>query len=213
MEGLWPSIILVVVGWLLGVLSPAMIEIIRRQRDYPLLQQSLRADLSELRLVLALSAINLKCAQGLQDRTLLEWQRNVLASYSGKSDISRMLEGVNTMLTYSDSDLTALAGLEAQKGITTGHGLKKFSAPTVSAMIPTLWQLPRGLQIELLEINQALSHLNEEVEYAQYYFRLTFENLASANHSIAKANLTASYKNIADMAVRLVKKIERVSHL
>jgi len=213
MEGLWTSMVLVIVGWLLGVLSPAMIEIIRRQRDYPLLQQSLRADLAELRLLLALSAIGLKTAQGLLDRELLEWQRDVLSSHRGKSDMAKMLERTNTMLSYSDADLSALAAFEAQNKVATGHGLKKFSAPTISAMIPTLWQLPRGLQVELLEINQALSHLNEEVEYAQYYFRLTFENLASANHAIAKANLTSSYMNIAGMATRLVEKIDHVSHL
>jgi hypothetical protein len=213
MEGLWTSIVLVIVGWLLGVLSPAMIEIIRRQRDYPLLQQALRADLAELRLVLALNAIGLKTARGLLDRKLLEWQRDVLTSHRGKSDMTKMLETTNSMLGYSDADLSALAAFEAQKKVAIGHGLKKFAAPTVSAMIPTLWQLPRGLQLELLEINQALSHLNEEVEYAQYYFRLTFENLPSANHAIAKANLTSSYMNIADMATRLVDKIDHVSHL
>src|SRR4051812_38764967 len=111
MEDPWTSIALVIVGWLLGVLSPAMIEIIRRQRDYPLLQQALRLDLAELRLVLAFNAIGLKTARGLLDRKLLEWQRDVLTSYRGKSDMTKMLETTNTMLSYSDADLNALAAL------------------------------------------------------------------------------------------------------
>lgn len=190
-----------------------MIELIRRQRDFPLIQESIRSDLAELRITLAVSAIGLKTAQGLLDRQLLEWQRDILSSHRGKSDMSKLLGTATSMLAFSDANLAALAALETQKKGSTGHGLKTFSAPTVSAMFPTLWQLPRGLQIELLEINQALSHLNGEVEYAKYYFRLTFENLPPGNHAIAKANLASSYLNIADMAIRLVGKIDKVSHL
>lgn len=138
-----------------------MVEIIRQQHDYPLVQQALRADLAEPRLVLALNVNGLKTARGLLDRKLLEWQRDVLTSYRGKSDMTSMLETTNSMLCYSDADLDALAAFEAQKKVAIGHGSKKFSAPTVSAVIPTLWQLPSGLQLELLEINQALFHLNQ----------------------------------------------------
>jgi hypothetical protein len=94
MNDLWIPLAFVFIGWLLGVLSPAMIEIIRRKRDLPLLKNAIRSDLSELRLILALSAVNLKAAQGLTDRRLLEWQQDVLASYRGKSGNPPMQLGV-----------------------------------------------------------------------------------------------------------------------
>jgi hypothetical protein len=212
LEGLWTTIALVFIGWLLGVLSPAVVEVIRRQRDFPLLKQAIASDLAELRLLLALSSVTLKSAQGLLDRPLLLWQRNAIASYRGATDLTKQLEYTDKLLAFSDKDIAAVAALEASKK-PSGHGLKRFNAPTIAALVPTMWQLPRGLQIELLGINQALCHLNEEVEYAQYYFKLTFEALPSGNHAIATANLMAAYRNVAEMAARLVQKIDEVAHI
>jgi hypothetical protein len=197
---------------LLGVLSPALIELIRRERDGPLIRAAIKDDLGELRLTLAFTALSIRSGSGDIDRKFLEWEKSVLCSYNGKEDTSQSLDYLNKLLSESDQNIAtvALAWAARRPG---GLSLKKFFAPTIEANLPTIWQLGAPLQTELLDISRRLSHLNEEVEQAQFYFRLTFETLTSANRAIASANLKAAYRNVADMAARIADRIDKVGNL
>jgi hypothetical protein len=202
---------LVLLGWLLGVLSPALIEYIRRDRDRKLICSAIRDDLSELRVVLAFTAFGIRSGSGQLDRGFLEWTKNVLITYKGEEDIQRSASFVSTLLAEPDQNIAAVAQAWAARR-TGGHSLKKFYANTIDSNLPTIWQLSRELQTELLDISRRLTHLNEEVEQAQYYFRLTFE-CTGQNHSIANQNLASSYRNVADMACRVVDRIDAIRNL
>jgi hypothetical protein len=202
---------LILFGWLLGILSPALIEIIRRHRDLPLLLSAIRTDLAELRIVLAFTAFGLRSGSGELDRKYLEWTKNVLATYNGNEEIRRSAEFVATLLAAPDQDIEGVSKAWAARRA-GGHSLKKFYAHTIDASLPTIWQLSGPLQTELLDISRRLTHLNEEVEQAQYYFHLTFESTGQ-NHAIANANLKSSYRNIANMACIVVDRIDAIRNL
>jgi hypothetical protein len=65
--------LLLIFGWLLGLLSPAIVDEIRRRRETAAVRAALKSELHELRYRLGLAVYFLRMRFGEVDRDFLVW--------------------------------------------------------------------------------------------------------------------------------------------
>jgi hypothetical protein len=149
---------------------------------------------------------------GIADRAFLEWEKGALKVYAGPNRIEQAEQLFSSMLAYSDADLAAVMSLKRQQAATIGKHMKHYKVPHLDAHLHVLSDLSPELQTALLDFKCYLDLYNAEVDTANKYFDLTF-TLDGDNHGIARGNLMDSYRNIGDMALRLVAKSDRAIKL
>jgi hypothetical protein len=147
---------------------------------------------------------------GKVDRDLLAWVKKLAETYPGSNPRDPILRSVEMQLALTDEQIAGIAHNERASS-DGGLSVKKYSVPLLDAGIPSFWQLPRELQGDLLDIRARLDLFNEEVEHAQYYFRLTFGDLGAENRKRVEENLVGCYLNIARSGRAIVDKIGKVN--
>lgn len=200
------KILFLLLGWALGLLGPAIVDTIRRQREVAQVRTALLGELHELKYRLALSAYYAEKRFGNIDRPYLQWLRCVVIEYKGSKPKDAILALVDGQLGFTDEQIALISKSEladSESGLT----LKKYLVPLLDSRIPSLWFFDSRFQLLLLEVRSELNLLNEEVDQARYYFGLTFTKLEGDNHSRVSGNLTESYRQIAKRARLAVDKI------
>jgi len=177
------DIALILLGWLLGLLAPAIVEGIRRKRELSEVLGALRRELAELRYRAGLAAHRIEMDFGKVDHASLEWMRALCDSYTGANATDNIGKHVNDLLKLTEQELSALQA--AMKRPKTGLSLKKYAAPL-------------------------LDMVNEEIDQGRFFYQLTFQQLGAENRGIVEKNLEDSYVNIARQFRRLADSIGRI---
>ena len=176
----WDEIVLVFVGWLLGLLGPAVVEAIRIRRAVRTTKAALSVELDELQLRLADNAFYIADHLGAFDHTLIRW---LLASYRDYRGLYFDAEAVRLLEEGARLDDAALARMnQSRRTFGSGQVLvpRRFSAPIVEQTIATsLPYLDRDLQQKLLEIVRQLAILDEDVAEIKEQYQLTFNERAA----------------------------------
>ena len=200
------KLLFLMVGWALGLLGPAIVDSIKRQREVVQVRQALLGELHEVKYRLALSAYYAEKRFGVIDRAYLQWLRRVVAEYKGSKPKDSILKMVDGQLSLTDEQIAFIAKGELADS-QTGLTLKKYLVPLLDSRIPSLWFFESRFQQILLEVRTELNLLNEEVDQARYYFGLTFTKLEGDSRSRVDQNLTQSYLQIAKRAKLAAVKI------
>jgi hypothetical protein len=157
----WTKVGLLVGGWLLGMLSPAIVETIRRARDLKPMQQSLADELHEFRFTTACVSSVLRTHLGTGDREFWEWFKLVTDDYHGVMDAERFRKAAGVYVELSDEQLSAIsehqAGAEA-----SGLHMRSLAVVGLDARLPSLWMFPKRSQTELLRLLGDVSIFNGE---------------------------------------------------
>ena len=206
------TVLFVFLGWLLGILSPIIVDAIRKKQDIRDVRAALETEVHELQYRLACVAYFIEKRFGDVNRKFLEWLRPILVSYRGLNPSADILKFIETQLALTDDQIKALA-LHSKAAPEGGISLKKYQVPLLDSKISSLASLSTSLQNHLLELKTHLSLLNEEVDEARYYFRLTFQSsVTGENHDRVNENLTSCYKKYGARA-RQVADLIRNIHL
>ena len=199
------TIALLVVGWLFGLLSPAVIEAIRYRREAERGRTAILCEIKELSSVLALATFSARKAAGSLDRPFLQWFKARISTDDSEGAKS-VLGIVDSMLALPDNELSKGAASTATPD-TEGTMLQRYPAPLLDARVSALWTFDTAFQRQLLEIHRNLALLDGIVELSRQYFFLTFNDLPSANHRLITGNLANSYSNYAKRAQIVIDKI------
>jgi len=206
------SILFLIAGWLLGTLSPVIAESIRRSRDATTTHKAIRAELDEIRILATLAAYYIQMRFGTIDRAYLDWVRSVLRSYTGRTVVSKMLVSVEAQLATTDEAIAAMAAIQ-RAGPGGAIGVRKVIAPILDTRLPIIWQLDNLLQRQLMDVRRNLDLMNEDVDEAKYYLRLTFSQMDETLRGSVNASLDAAYRRVSDRAKMVVDRIDAVSRL
>jgi hypothetical protein len=203
------TIMLLVLGWLFGLLSPAVVDAIKLRRDNVRGRAAIKAELIQLSEILVLAAFQAGKAAGTLDRPFLEWLRiNLLKDKSASA--RSLLAAVEAGLKSTPNELAQAASLMATPA-DKATMLQHYPAPLLDARVSALWSFETDFQRHLLEIHKDLSLLADIVEQSREYFRLSFTEMSPANHDLASGNLRQSYSNYAERARIVVDHIGRLS--
>jgi len=196
----WDKVLFLFLGWLLGVLSPIIVDAVRRRRELKEVKNALISELQELQFRLATTMYLTSVRIGEYNRSFLQWFQPIIERYRGPLRSDNLVQSIAKQLTWSVEQLAAAA--ERQKGNPNkGIGLKTHRAPLLEAKIAQLGAFSTEFQNLLLDIHSRLNIVNEEIEQYRFYFRQTFsENLSELNRNLILENIQGSYQAVSVQA-------------
>jgi hypothetical protein len=206
---IWQSILFLLLGWLFGLLSPIIIDEIRRRRSLKQAKIAILSELTEVHFKLASTAYIIAKSFGKWDRKFLIWLKAIMDSYTGQYADQGINKHINELLALSDKELAKTAKL-AKAHAFKALALKEFQTPVLDTQIRTLSMFSSDLQNLLIEIKAQVGLLNQHIELSHFYFQKTFDSgLSPLNYKIIDKNLKDAYiqacekiKDIADLITR-----------
>ena len=192
-------------GWLLGLLSPTVVQAItdkRKKREY---FKCIRSELEELRYKLSFFSFQMNCDYGALNKPFLLWADTIQASYSGDQRSLEYKDAIAKWLAMGEAEFEQLRKL-ARKD-TIGKNLKKYSLPFLTSQIESLSLFTPTFQRLAFEVLGKLATMNEEVESAQYWLKRSFDPVEKNKSDLMRGNLFGGYENLAWMSKQLADKI------
>jgi hypothetical protein len=200
MDPTFEKILLVLAGWFLGLLSPIIVDFIKRQQERQEIGTALATELQALRFRLLAMVYLIAHEKGIYDRQLLEWIQSTMAGYTGIHRDAALLNAVESLLKLTDQELSTIAAL-ARKPEDSGLSLKKYSTPLLDSRISRLGVLDDLSRQFVFEIRTQLYLLNEEIDQYRFYFNQTFNSsISPENYERIVKNIKEAYVNISNQA-------------
>lgn len=201
------NVLYLLLGWLLGLLSPQVAERIKRHYQKSDLRCGIISELKEIK-VRVVSAVYLLAKKiGTYDKELIEWVKKHLEGYEGSYPTKRMLSSLEKLSNQANNqqlETIQLLYYDEESGLS----LKKFYLPFLESRIDSLPVFSDRFRSLIFEIRSQIQMLNEEIDNAQFYFRKTFDSSMNAeSHKIVRQNLKSCYGNIERQIRPMVEKI------
>jgi len=178
-------ILLLILGWLFGLLSPAIIDSIARKREIGAIRQSIINELDEVsyQVLGAIFLIDLRFNSF--DKDNIKWQLSLFQANKDRLKAGTAIKFLDLALQLDGDALKAFVADHANdQG--KGLALKKYHAPLLNASFPKFQHLTNETQTRLLEINNRIHILNQLVEEYQFFFQESFR----------ENNFGSSYENV-----------------
>jgi hypothetical protein len=189
------QILFLVIGWLLGLLSPVVADVFTKKRHLAELKRGLLVELGELRFSLASTTLAVAGAIGAWDREYLSWLKAVLDSYRGARDEDRkpLQATVNGLLELDDQQLAA-AGRSI--GAPISPALRKHHLPYLESRLDYVATLGPDAQRQLLEIQAQIGVINELLDDIRFCNGKSFDSLPPSTRQAIDASLQNSYRAV-----------------
>jgi hypothetical protein len=195
------SILFLILGWLFGLLSPAIVDEIRRRRQVSQIKASVLVELTEVRLKLAADAFSIFVHFGTWDRPMLEWFKSIFDLYSGSYADPKFIKATNEMLSCPDSDLSVIIN-HFKSPPHKALSIRSYFTPVMDSQVANFVIFNVDTQNLLTEIRTQLTFMNEIVEQAQFFYQKTFDSgVSEKNGEIIKNNLNEAYQKLGEKAL------------
>ena len=193
------TVLLAFSTWLLGLLTPGIVDAIRRPQERRELAAALRVELGELQQRLALNAFYVWNQHGLLTQERLQWLTDALKR--GPQPIrlrDESLEGIKKLATLSDAELAPINAHNKRASNDSGISMRHVDAPFLSAHLGRLFLFDANTQRELLHIRAQIQFFNEQVSETAEFFKMTFsKDLGEENWRRVEGNLARGEQRIA----------------
>ena len=189
------------IGWLLGLLSPALIETIRKARRVSLLEQALAQELHELQYQMFLKAFIFRQRAAKLDDEFLLWLEEIGSGYKGREVITPFLELWRELRKV---DISKRGQLDPKRGF----NLSEAEAPLLLIHTNEIALFSVSSQVWLLGVARHVSLFNQQVSYLHRQFDRTFDNLSDVSRAAVKQNLEDGYETLAQRAVVIANLIK-----
>ena len=208
MTTLGQSILLILLGWLLGLLGPTIIDAIKKRYRRIEISNTIINELKELQYRLTSCVFSINNRYGLVDHDLLKWALSVFEKYDGMYADEKLLQILESQLELTTDQLLEIGERMKSDG-TMALSLRKFSTPFIDHNLEKLSLLPASYQFFILEKKSQVTLLNELIDDTKFYFKMTFDSSVSeTNHNIARIEQERIYKLIADKSKSISLAIE-----
>ena len=206
------SILFILLGWILGLFSPLIVDEIKKWRNRGEVGKAIRTELGELRLKLIFMIYLNRMQLGTFDRDLLNWMKPIVTKYQGAHVTHPILQAFDLLSSFDDAKLKGYVARESSSQ--SGLSMKKYSIPYLEAKMDQLAQFPEKMQSTLLSIKAHLELVNQEIDIARFYMEKTFDSsIDAANLQIIQGNLRGRYDFAAEGArttVDLINKLDGI---
>lgn len=203
------EILLLVLGWLLGLLSPAVVDAIKHRRESEHGRNAILNELDDLSIVLTLASLKATQASGKTDRAHLEWLIARIGEYTNSDAYFNVVRSIESVLALSEEQI-AVGHQWMAENINSSPALQIYPAPLLDSRVSALWTFETDLQRRLLTIKRNLSILDGTVLQLREYFRMTFDDMSAENRRIVDTNMAQLYENYAERARIVVNQIREL---
>src|SRR2546428_7651163 len=111
MNDTYEKIVLIIVGWLLGLLGPAIVDSIRKRREAREAKTAIWTELQELQFRLVSTVSQLEMRYGNANKEFLAWLKSVLEKYRGINSTEVMLKTIESSESLTEEELAQGAHL------------------------------------------------------------------------------------------------------
>jgi len=204
------KVLFLLLGWLLGLLSPLITDAIKHRRERRETEAAIRVELKEVQFRLVGTIWLLATRTERFNRSLIDWMRPIVERYKGLNPTDGVVQTFKSTEGLTDEQLAGLAR-KLDPGPQFRLSLKKYSTPMIDSKISMLNGFGSEYQNLVLELKAVLNLLNEEVDQFRFYFNQTFiSSLSEKNRVAIAANIETSYATVFNGAQRAVDLIERI---
>jgi len=206
------DVLLLLLGWLLGLFAPLIVSHFQEKRQVNALKTALSTELRELQYRLVLLVYRVEAKYGEVNHEFFKWAQDIFTEYKGINSVKTLVDTLGPLLNLTKEEMATYSQATKQhEKPNSGLSLKKHSVSFLEANVVLLPKLDPVLQAQLLEIKTRIGYMNETTDESLYYFRLSFQTgLSTNNYTIANTNMIGAYKMYAIQArevVEIVKKI------
>jgi len=201
---------LLILGWLFGLLSPAILEAIRKRREAKEIKFALQAEIQELQYHLVHTICLIEVLYGKADRQLFEWARSATKHYRSVNSSEILLKLAHEQPSFTEEKFEQiLCSLKNQPR--NGLSIKKLSTPLLDSRLTSLVWFNKKLRSQFLEMKNRIGIINELVDESRAFFNLTFQsNIHPGNYENANENLARTYRQYAAQARAIVNLIREI---
>ena len=194
-------------GWLLGLLSPTIINKIKDNYDRKSFFEAVKTELSELGFQLCITGFKLGQEYGQLDKHGIQEIKTQLTTYQGSENIKSILEWMDVLLNSSDEEFNILMNSNrAQPG--RNLSLKTHTVSLLDSNPKGISRLPIKLQSKIYELKNKLNIYNQEVTWLREHVKLTFiPDMTSANHTNVTNDIYQRYAEFQKICESICKKV------
>lgn len=200
---------LIVFGWLLGLLGPAIVDAIKKRYQRKDIKAAIDSELSETQYRLAASVYVIRGRYGAVDKALIDWILSIFRRYSGAYATGQLLSALERQSELTEEQLTALGEYQKSDG-TKALSLRVYTTPFIDAHIASLALFSPEFQVASLEMKTQLGLLNDQKD-AKAYRAMTFQpDISEQNYASVRKDIENVYKHIAERSHVIAKAIDRI---
>ena len=131
-------------GWLLGLLAPVIVEKIKNYRDTEATTATIKSELNETAYRMVLGAYSVSMHLGTADRAYLKWVLDSIVLYQGSEPTERIVESIKVKLALPEEKLASYTAAEAGQGV-QAIVLPKFAVPFVDARVAAVQSMVNSI--------------------------------------------------------------------
>lgn len=205
------KVVLLVLGWLFGLVGPAVVDAIRTRRTVRAIKKSLLLELAELQIRVGGAAWYLAAYIGAVDRNYLEWLKAVHDRYRGVRGDTQMAAMIEQMLSRPDADIANGVAQYAANASSRRLRLRRYPTPVMDMALQHLSRFDPSTQQRLLELKTSLVIFDELAADAREFFSLTFQKHVADNllEQVGN-NLRSTYRQALDVCKNIVDTAETI---
>lgn len=193
------KVIFLILGWLLGLLAPVIVDQIKTRRENKLGRTAVIAELCDVAVLFAFAKFTIDMRSPGPARPKVEW---IVSRQEALGDNIQRIDDQKAVLKFPDSQLDAYYDSKRSRQ-SEALTLRKYRTPMLDARVPAIWTFDVATLRALLEIRAAIEIANDTVDRAMHYTNLTFQ-LEGENHSRARSNVEDAYSQYARQAEYIV---------
>jgi len=210
MSDVWEKLIVLLLGWLLGLLGPAIVDSIRRKRENQLGRVAILNELRDVGRLLVVAAHGVRTKEGKVDREHLQWMKSSLERRDQNKEDADWIERLDKFLEWSDEEIVSrFAYMAMSEGKLTM--LQKYPVPLLDSRVAALWSFDTNFQRRLLDIKQRMHRLDDMVERQRKMHDMTFSNLEPQNRHALRENIQQNAAFYAENARKVADLIETLT--
>ena len=204
------SILSLILGWLIGIFSPGIVERIRRERRRRDLVRSILSELTSLQYMMAIVAYRLRSKLATVTDEFLDWLAPIVAHYDGPEKPKGQEERVAKVREISQQQRREVDLYIESEG--RGLTLKQYSLPFLQSVSNELPICSLDFQRRVLHVKGRLDVFNQHVSFLQAQYMKTFE-VTGKNYEAVTTNLSEGYSQLAEIAKGIANAIAEIETL
>ena len=197
------DILLVMLGWALGAITPGITEAIQKPKRRAEILSALRTELTELRYKLALVAHNMRGRTGSMTSTTAALVNPILLGFRGDARDTEFQETFSKLLAVSEEQYFALQN--RRKGQGSPYPVR-YGTPFLESQLQNVGLFPPATQERILRVRSEFHLFNEQVDQARMFHDRTY-TLTGPNHSANDGNYETSLEKLAYRAEATIRTI------
>jgi hypothetical protein len=183
-------ILMLLLGWFLGLLAPPITERIRRRYREKDLIQAVADELLGLEYTMAFVALKIRLRNAEVTDEFLDSLLPIVEDYKGPDRDEKVLDALTEMRKLPEHQRAAVHRQQRQPQ--AGLGLQQYGLPLLATQVADLAICPIGFQRAVLNVRYHLDLFNCSAAYLQSQFDKTFMDLTEENHTAILKNLESA---------------------